>query len=151
MCWKEITRAGSRWSIFVVIITVLACHLGNISYFLKHAINKKLVIKHKKNIFSHIAGEIPKNIASCPIPNPSRDSGCHVIKEKEEYKPNEVTILLKHSVGSRHAPLSVCIMTEAIINIVAAHLLFCHRVSVNTWPWSQHYQAVPQHSVQYYM
>ena len=47
----------------------------------------------KKNIFAHIAGEIPKNIASCPIPNPSRGSGCHVIKEKEEYKPNEVTIL----------------------------------------------------------
>ena len=106
--------------------------LGEYFLFLKACHQQKASYQTQKNIFAHIAGEIPKNIASCPIPNSSRGSGCHVIKEKEEYKPNEVTILLKHSVGSRHAPLSVSIMTEAIINIVAAHLLFCHRVSVNT-------------------
>ena len=126
--------------------------LGEYFLFLKACHQQKASYQTQKKTYLHILLErFLKILHHVPNQIPAETVAVMLSRKKEEYKPNEVTILLKHSVGSRHAPLSVSIMTEAIINIVAAHLLFCHRVSVNTWPWSQHYQAVPQHSVQYYM
>ena len=57
--------------------------LGEYFLFLKACHQQKASYQTQKNIFAHIAGEIPKNIASCPIPNPSRDSAVMLSRKRK--------------------------------------------------------------------